>query len=70
MEKKPNPFAYRSMAWALYEEDWSDLTLEQIAEVFDSTKASVINCTNRIYKMTGYRVPYTRAHRRRKSDEH
>ena len=62
MGKPENPFTPRSMIWALMEEDWSDLTLRQIAEVFDSSAMSVKASIAVIKKKTGYSVPYTQAH--------
>lgn len=59
MEKPENPFTPRTMIWALFEEDWSDLTLHQIAEVFDTSIVSVKATINSIKKRTGYTVPYT-----------
>lgn len=58
MEKKPNPYRKGTMIWALYEEDWSDLTIEQIAEVFSTSEQSVIMSMRQIIKQTGYRVPH------------
>lgn len=58
---KENPFKPRSMRWALIEEDWSDLTVRQIAEVF-GTKEPVIYAAMRvIHRKTGYWVPHVRA---------
>lgn len=56
--KRPNPFKPRTMIWALYEEDWSDLTVPQIAEVFGMSESYVYSAIRRIWKLTGYRVPY------------
>lgn len=53
-----NPYKPRSMKAALYEEDFSDLTLEQIAEVFDVFEASVRNTIIRIKIETGKTVKY------------
>lgn len=58
-KKKPNPFRSRTMIWALYEEDWSDLTVHQIAEVFGTSDSYVYAAIRRIRRLTGYRVPYT-----------
>lgn len=60
MSKPENPFTPRSMVWALMEEDWSDLTLQQIAEVFDSSVMSVKASIKVIKKKTGYSVSYTK----------
>lgn len=57
--KKPkNPFKPKSIVWALMEEDWSDLTLEQIAEVFDSSTNYISKAMQMITKFTGYVVPH------------
>lgn len=58
---KNNPFRPRSMRWALMEEDWSDLTIAQIAEVFNSTPVSVYASIREIKRITGYRVPHRRS---------
>lgn len=48
----------RSMMWALCNEDFSDLTREQIAEVFDTGIGYVSCAISRIKKETGYIVKY------------
>lgn len=59
MEQKPkNPFRPKSMSWALYEEDWSDLTIKQIAEVFEKTPEQIYTLVTKIKRVTGYSVPY------------
>lgn len=57
-KKGPNPFRPRTMVWALYEEDWSDLTVHQIAEVFASSDESVYAAIRKVKQVTGYRVPH------------
>lgn len=57
---KENPFRTRSMRWALIEEDWSDLTVHQIAEVFGTNDPVVYAAMRVIHKKTGYWVPYVR----------
>lgn len=47
----------RSMKWALVHEDWSDLTIEQIAEVFGVSKETIHSCISKIRK-DGYNVEY------------
>lgn len=47
-----NPFKPRTLVAALYEEDFSDLTAEQIAEVFDTTKGSVQDAIYKIKRLT------------------
>lgn len=59
-KKGPNPFRPRTMVWALYEEDWSDLTVHQIAEVFASSDESVYVAMRLIKRKTGYMVPHVR----------
>lgn len=59
-KKGPNPFRPRTMVWALYEEDWSDLTVHQIAEVFASSDESVYAAMRLIKRKTGYMVPHVR----------
>lgn len=59
-KKGPNPFRPRTMVWALYEEDWSDLTVHQIAEVFASSDESVYAAMHLIKRKTGYMVPHVR----------
>lgn len=57
MQCKPyNPYPYRSIRWALMEEDWSDLTYKEIAEVFDTTTQSIQSAVASIKKKTGYTV--------------
>lgn len=59
-KKGPNPFRPRTMVWALYEEDWSDLTVHQIAEVFASSDESIYATMRLIKRKTGYMVPHVR----------
>lgn len=56
-------FRKGSVAWALYHEDFSDLTLNQIAEVFDVNTRAVGEAMRRIYVTTGKRVKYTKCDR-------
>lgn len=56
MSKPENPFKPRSMIWALLAEDWSDLTVRQVAEVFDTTEASIYSAIRTILNRTGYKV--------------
>lgn len=49
----------RSMKWALVHEDWSDLTIEQIAEVFGVSKETIHSCISKIRK-DGHNVKYKR----------
>ena len=49
----------RSMKWALVHEDWSDLTIEQIAEIFGVSKETIHVCISKIRK-DGHNVKYKR----------
>lgn len=62
MSKIECPYRPRTLIWALYNEDFSDLTVAQIAEVFDTTPAYIRNAIIRIKRETGYIVPYKAAH--------
>ena len=53
-------YRYRSMRWALCNEDFSDLTVSQIAEVFNTSYDSVIKAIGDIKKKTGFTVQYIR----------
>lgn len=57
-KKGPNPFRPRTMIWALYEEDWSDLTVPQIAEVFSTSPETVHSAISKVKQVTDYRVPH------------
>lgn len=59
-----NPYKPRSMLWALVEEDFSDLTVAQIAEVFDADMHTVYTYLSRIKRETGFVVPYRHIRRR------
>jgi len=52
--KKPK----RTMTEALRSEDFSDLNAAEIAEIFDTTERGVWCAMAKIYRETGYRVPY------------
>lgn len=62
-----NPYRPRSMLWALVEEDFSDLTAQQIAEVFDTSDKVVYQAMTRIRHETGYNVRFAR--KRKKKEE-
>ena len=65
IEQQPEcPFKYRSMAWALYMEDFSDLTSEQLAEVFDVPLSKVYNTLSYIKKKTGKKVKSKKVRKR------
>lgn len=60
MARKKGVYRKRSIKWALLNEDYSDLTISQIAEVFDVTIGTVANSFRQIYADTGIRVKYTK----------
>ena len=66
MIKPENPYEPKSMIWALMEEDWSDLTVPQIAEVFGVCPATIYGKLRQIHRETGYWVPYTPTEKGRK----
>lgn len=55
-----NPYRPRSMLWALVEEDFSDLAVKQIAEIFDTDEKVIYQAMTRIKKETGISVKYLR----------
>lgn len=57
-DKPENPYRKGTLIWAVMEGDWEDLTIEQIADVMDSTKISVYSSIRRIKQETGYDVPH------------
>ena len=56
--KPKNPYRKNTLLWSLMECDWSDLTMDQIAEVLYTTPHQVSSYCARIKKKTGYIVPY------------
>ena len=62
-----NPYRPRSMLWALVEEDFSDLTAQQIAEVFDTSDKVVYQAMTRIRHETGYSVRFARKRKKRRN---
>lgn len=58
MTKPENPYRKGSIVWNLMEGDWADLTAGQIAEVLDTTRASIHAALCRIKAETGYTVPH------------
>lgn len=60
-----NPYEPGSVKWALVEEDWSDLTVGEIAEVFDMDARYIRRCISGIRQKTGYVVPHAAARARR-----
>ena len=66
--KPENPFRKGSMCWALMEEDWSDLTVKQVAEVFGVGTGTVEAALTRIRRKTGYEVPLVRTRKGKKAE--
>lgn len=58
MVKPENPYEKGTLSWNLMEDDWSDLTVRQIAEVLDVMPGSVYGALKRIQQRTGYAVPH------------
>ena len=58
MSKVNNPFKPNTVAWKLLEDNWSDLTARQIAEVLDVQPDTVYKAIRTIRKKTGYEVPH------------
>ena len=56
--KPKNPYKKGTIVWNLLEGDWADLTAGQIAEVLDTTRASIHAALYRIKRETGYTVPH------------
>lgn len=57
-------FRHRSMVWALYYEDYSDLTIDEIAEIFDTSDSAVYSAIHKIKEKTGKSVKYIPRHSR------
>lgn len=57
---RQNKYRKGSIKWALCNEDFSDLTVPQIAEVFDVPEATIYHSIGTIKKETGFRVPVVR----------
>lgn len=57
-----NPYEPRSIKWALMAEDWHDLTVSKIAEVFgpDVEPSKIRRYIAAIQRKTGYAVPFLR----------
>ena len=58
MIKPENPYEKGTLSWNLMEDDWSDLTVRQIAEVLDVQPSSIYCALKRIQRRTGYAVPH------------
>lgn len=60
MKKPQNPYEANGFYWNLFEGDWSDLTLREIAEVLGESKSFTQKAIVDIRKKTGYQVPFVR----------
>lgn len=75
MTKPENPYFKRldngktSILWSLFEGEWEDLTVPQIAEVLDAMPATIYTYLKKIKKETGYRVPHADRRRAEYRDE-
>ena len=58
MTKPENPYRKGTILWNLMEGDWADLTAGQIAEVLDTTRASIHSALSRIKREHSYTVPH------------
>ncbi len=58
-----------SVLWSVFEGDWADLTIPQIAEVLNTTPNCISAYICRIKRDTGYIVPYVKRKVGRKPDE-
>ena len=56
-----------SVAWSLIHDDWSDLTVDQIAEVL-CVKSSTVHYAIVSLRKEGIDVPYTKKKRGRQKD--
>lgn len=61
--KPENPFREGTLIWSIMEGDWEDLTVNQIAEVLDTTEQQISVYLSHIQKKTGYAVPFRRRQR-------
>lgn len=66
MEKPKNPYRKGCMAWNVFEGDWEDLTVNEIAEVLDSTVEKIQDIFRRIRRETGWKIIYTHKNSRGK----
>lgn len=57
-ERIENPYRAKSLCHELYDGDFRNLLIEEIAERFKTTKGSVRSTINRIKRETGYFVPH------------
>lgn len=57
---KENPYRKKTIRYALYSSDWSDLTVDQIADVLGYSKIQVRKAIVDIKRKTGYQIEYLR----------
>lgn len=57
-EKPKNPFDPASVMYQLYEGDFSDKTVKEIAEYFDELPQSIYARISIIQRRTGWKIPY------------
>lgn len=60
MNKPENPYKENTISGRLYNEDWSDKTKRQIADILHTNEKYISNCMSEIKSETGYCVPYIR----------
>lgn len=58
------PFKEGTIPWALMSDDFSDLTVNQIAEVLGTYPGYIRMSMRRIYDKTGIRIKYTAVNHR------
>ena len=58
-----------SVLWSVFEGDWADLTIPQIADVLNVAPSYISRCIYRIKRDTGYIVPYVKRKAGWKPDE-
>lgn len=56
--KPKNPYHKGMLLWEVFEGEWDDLTVTQIAEVLDREPKGIHAAIQRIYQDTGYAVPH------------
>lgn len=57
-EKPENPFDPKSTMYALFEGDFSEMTVQEIADYFDELPQSIYSRISIIQRRTGWRIPY------------
>lgn len=58
MDKPKNPYKPGTAIYRVMDEDWSNMTTEEIAATLGTVKRNVYNSLFRIRDETGYEVPY------------